>query len=1496
MHFMDTTSTNQDVLTLFHPFISEWFKNQVGNPTDIQQKSWPVIADNKHCLITAPTGSGKTLTAFLWAINQWATGQYETGQTSVLYISPLKALNNDIRTNLIHPLYQLNSLFHEKNQSFPQIRTFTRSGDTPQNERRAMLRHPPEILITTPESLNLMLSSKSGQAALQTIKTVILDEIHGIYPEKRGTYLISAVERLSLLSGEFQRIGLSATINPLTEVARFLGGYQLEQSNDTFKYIPRDVTILKSSEEKKLQIQIQYPGPPKDYSSEDATWEPLIEAFHPVIDKNRSTLLFTNSRRLCERIALKLNIEQDEPIAYAHHGSLSKEIRQEVEKNLKDGKLKAIVATNSLEMGIDIGHLDEVLLIQTPPSISSAVQRIGRAGHQVSEISKGTLFPTHRHDFLEAAVIALSVSKKDIEPQTTPKAPLDVLAQIIISMTGIESWLVDDLYHFIRACSPFHSLSREHFDLVLDMLNGRYESTRIRELKARIHWDRIDNRINASRGALFHLYTSGGMIPERGAYNLKHQQSRARIGDLDEEFVWEARIGQTFTLGTQHWRIENITHNDVLVSPGNPNKTDTPFWKAEPRNRNPHFSIRLSEFLEKANADLQQPEFMEYLQTDCKMELSAAEHLVEYLKDQKSRSGCDLPHRHHIVIEHVQTGPGGVPGNQLILHTFWGGSLNRPLAHAIQSAWQEKHGQLLEVFPTNDAVIIQLSASISADQLFSLVHPEKIESLLYKSLEGTGYFGARFRECAGRALLISRNRMGSRMPLWMLRLRSQKLLDGVQSFHDFPILLETWRSLLQDDFNLPLLKKRLAEIRTGDIQITEITQEGQTPFTSNLTWPQINQYMYENDESRSAQSSLVRRDLFEDLLATPDLRPAIPESIIQTFEEKRQRIYSGYSPWTSLELIEWLKERILLTKLEWNNLTRAIERDHPSEYNSIIQKCGLKIARIQFSDQSTLYAALERIPEIIAVFYPSQPDIKIVTIDSDQTVQYSELDIQDKDETLFRFVQEYLSYYGPVKVNELTSRLRLDQTVVRQILEDLLESEQIISGKLIENRDDIYFCDRENYEILLRVSRKQRIPVFEPHPIENLPLFLASYQSITSKQKADDQIIQSVEQLMGHWASPHLWETAIFSARIKSSPLSHLDTELQSNDVRWLGNDKKQITFTFEADRDLLFNDITPDEKDDDSTQEELFKDKLARYSFSSILQTSGISPNLLTEKLWDLVWQGLITNDSLETLRKGIQHQFRFPDTVSDFQRRHSVRGKRTLSRRGFSQWQSAIPNTGNWYLLEDIQFPENELDKLEIEKDRARLLLERYGILFRELLLREQPPFQWKDIFHALRLMELSGEILSGYFFENIPGPQFISHAAFRMLQQPLPEETIFWIHAQDPASCCGLGIPLIYHSLPQRRDNIWIVYHGKKVVLIAERNGKSLTIHASENSLHLKEYFQIFHHLLNRPFQPLSKIVIEKINEDQADRSPYLPAFKSQFDVSVDYQKIILYNKVT
>ncbi len=1495
-------------LSAFHPLVAQWFAG-LGVPTDVQARAWPRIAAGEHCLITAPTGSGKTLTAFLWAINRFVSDDLIGGHTRVLYVSPLKALNNDISRNLGRPLAELRQLFNQQGLAFPNIRVQTRSGDTDAGERRQMIRQPPEILITTPESLNLLLSSQSGLSLLLNLDTVIVDEVHAVIDNKRGAYLFSAVERLVALSGEFQRIALSATVKPLQEVAAYVAGFRLHAESGHGALAPqyrrRAISIVESSHRKQYQVSIRYPDAIANRPEDKKLWDALAEELLQRIQANRSTLVFVNSRALCEKLTHKINNAADRTIAYAHHGSLSREIRREVEQKLKDGKLAAIVATSSLEMGIDIGALDEVLLIQSAGSMASAIQRIGRAGHNVGEISKGVFYPAHAQDFLEAVVLAAAVRDRQIEPIHPIRVPLDVLAQVIVSMVGTASWDIDTLYAHLRASSVYHDLKREQFDLVLNMLAGRYAEQRIRELRPRVTIDRLDNSVQARKGALLALYMSGGVIPNRGYFQLRHADSSARIGELDEEFVWEAKIGQNFTLGTQFWRIEKITHSDVFVRPGKPGPTPPPFWKAESISRNFYFSERLGEFLETANDSLDDDDRAQQLQRQLREDFTispeAALALADFLRRQRRHTGCELPHRHHLLIETVSSLLGYGQAGQVVLHTGWGAAVNRPWAMAMEAAWRNRYGEQLEIYTSNESLVLQLPHEIALESLLSLVPPHRLEQLLRQRLEGSGFFGARFRECAGRALLIGKGKFKQRQPLWMSRLQSQKLLDNVLKYDDFPILLETWRDCLQDEFDLPHLRQLLDELDRGEIRWSVARCKTPSPMAKNIAWEQVNQYMYMDDAPKSDKVSSLRGDLLDDLVFNRQLRPQLDAKQCAAFQRRRQRLISGYAPDSSADLLAWVRERIAIPGAEWQLLLERIAAENPAAGGGdIAAPVAAKLVRI-CSGGIELVAALEQVAALCRCFYPGSNDVVVRRLASDEAIALHSLPVFDADEadteTLrATLLANWLQFYAPQSAESIAAGLGLPQEALAASLEGLVDDRILVAGPLLEHSTAHYFCDSENFEILIHLSKRAAQPGFVALPLRALPLFLATWQHLgdSGGRDGEEALFDTLQQQACYFGAAGLWETEILPARLPAYDPKHLDHIFQEADLHWIGAEKQRIGFCFHSDLDLIGRER--DDAGEEAELAQLFADTLGRYELQHLQQKTALPGSELVPLLWQWVWRSRVSNNTFAAVRKGLEAGFRYADTGQLTSQSRARGGRRSLKRGAFSQWKQASPFVGAWYR---IDYPRRQQDLIESEernKDRVRMLLERYGILFRELLLDEHPLLQWRSVFRSLRLMELSREILSGHFFKDIPGPQFISHRAFRTLQRQLPQDRVYWINARDPVSFCGSGIKALSQDLPRRVDGNHIVYKGMEPVLISERHGRQLTFKVAPGDAQLQEYLVCLRHLLFRAHKPLKHIQIETINGAPARSSEYTEALQTAFDVVRDYKSVSLYRKVT
>ncbi len=1493
----------------FHPIVLRWFESRIGDPTDIQTRAWQHISRGDHVLITAPTGSGKTLAAFLWALDRLIQRGGKIEETRILYVSPLKALNNDVKKNLLTPLAQIRRLFDQNHESFPGIRVATRSGDTPSHRRRQMIRRPPEILITTPESLHLMLSSHGGRSVLGRIETVILDEIHAVAGGKRGTLLMSAVDRLVLLCGEFQRIALSATVNPMDVVARFVGGFSIAGDPADPDFIPRHVSVLCSDRQRSTVLTVEAAEEGDDSADSDGIWKAVTRKIKRRIRQYRSILIFVNSRRLCEKLTFLINADGPVPIAYAHHGSLSKELRLEVERRLKQGELKAIVATSSLELGIDIGVLDHVMLVQSPPSAGAALQRIGRSGHGVHQASTATIVPTHGVDCVNAAVLARMVMERNIEPIRPVQCPVDVLAQVLVSMTGVSSWDRDLLFHSVRASYPFRTLDRRVYDLVLEMLAGRYESTRISFLKPKIAIDRLDNTVTARKGALLDLYTSGGVIPDRGYFGLRHKDSGVRIGELDEEFVWEAKRGQTFTLGTQNWRIHRITHNDVIVSAASPKTPAPPFWRAEGVDRDFHLSERIGAFLKMADDRLDDPGFTDMLSHEYFMEQRSVRFLTNFLRRQREKTACALPHRHHVVVEWLPWEKAGAGSFQVIWHTFWGGRVNRPFALALSAAWENRYGGVPSVFPTNDALYLLLSREVDTADMMSLVTPENAESLVRQRLEGSGVFGARFRECAARALLLPRRRFNHRMPLWLTRQNAQRLLDAVGRYDDFPILLEAWRSCLQDDFDMAALTRVLRELERGEITWSASHSRSPSPLALSGSWQWINHHMYADDRQTGVVKTELSRDLLEQVIANPQLRPAVDTRWVAEFEEKRHRNHPGYAPDTPLELLEWVKERLLISETEWEILLTRAVADSGGEKETLTEPIRKKlwhmVVTTQTGDSHSLVVASENAPAIARALYPGRKDIRWVQAKGEKEVSFlpeaPSFGKEDPFPTAMDLLDQWLRFYGPVTVDFIRQTLALDRSILSDLLSDLLETGVIVSGSLVRGSGEERICHLETFETLLRMARSRQMATIPPRPIEDLAPVLARFQGLTGTMDKSQGLADCLQPLLGLSLPAALWETEIFPARLAGYDPRWMDELMQTSGLMWVGRPGKRLIFCHEEDLDLFHDD--PENTDGEANggveaseaPARLFPDHRGRYPLVALLGDPPLPSIEVRKRLWDGVWAGAVTNDTMAALREHLAK-----GALADKGERTHIPAAASLKIRSRRYRRKGATNTvfssaGNWRLIASVKPPEGLMEKEELAKDRVRLLLDRYGILFRQRLAREEPVLQWPALFRSLRLMELSGEVVSGCFFTDIPGPQFASRKMLRLIKETLPETAVFWLCAQDPASVCGLGIKALKGGVPRRLAGSHLVYAGRRLALVSEAKGKRVTIHLPVDHERLADCLQVFDHLLIRRVDPLPSITVETINGIDAPESPYLPVLRERFDIVVETGNITMYCSV-
>ncbi|MEJ2110601.1 MAG: ATP-dependent helicase, partial [Acidobacteriota bacterium] len=873
-----------------------------------------------------------------------------------------------------------------------------------------------------------------------------------------------------------------------------------------------------------------------------------------------------------------------------------------------------------------------------------------------------------------------------------------------------------------------------------------------------------------------------------------------------------------------------------------------------------HFASKVGVFLEWANEYLSDPRFKPTLIRDYRMTRAAADELAAYLQRQRDISSTDLPHRHHILIEHFQDPDNQEDAQQVILHTFWGGKINRPFALALAMAWEEAYGHPLQIFVNNEAVLLILPSECPAGTLMSMLTPENVEAYLAQKLEQTGTFGAHFRENAGRALLLPKQSFKKRMPLWLNRLRSKKLLQSVQRFEDFPILLETWRTCLRDQFDLPNLKACLDEIQTQRVRFTAVKTDRPSPFADGLVWRQTNQYMYENDTPLASQKLSLKNDLLRDLLFSSQLRPRIPEALIRELENKRQGCHPGYAPDNDEDLLQHVKDRWLIPIDEWTQLTGIMP-----DASEIVGMTATKLAKVRWAPADHVFVtARENIPHLRLLF-----DDSLSTADlAGRPIPYPDVAGQHEDETplqLEPFLGQWLSYYGPISPERICEVFGLPSARCLLVAEALADNEQVVLDTLSEGATAPQICDVTNLEILLRWLRRSHRPCVQTFPIADLPLFLASYQGITRPGDAPEDLQTVLNQLFGLPLSPQLWEEVVFPCRLAPYFSSWLDRLIQEHDLLLAGHPDRKLSILVPEDLDLFTETNRPLEKDN-----YLPLDLKVRLTFADLAEKTSLPSSELTERIWQAFWSGRVTVDTFAALRMGIVLKFHAPTPRPPSKLRPG--GSQRFGRRTFNRWKKERPLAGTWNTITPPESIEDPVQAEELNKDRVRQLLGRYGVLFRELLQREQPCLQWRSVFRTLRLMEFSGEILAGPFFDGITGLQFMNHEAFALLSQGLERDRIFWINACDPASLCGTGIEGLRQDLPTRVPSNFVTYHGENIALIVQKNGRSLDFRIDPGHTRMPETLAVFKTLLERDFNPRKRIIVETINNEPAVKSPY------------------------
>jgi ATP-dependent Lhr-like helicase len=1380
----------------FHPAVREWFASSFAAPTKAQQLGWPAIASGKSTLIFAPTGSGKTLTAFLWALDRlmFTPRPPKEQRCRVLYISPLKALAVDVERNLRAPLAGISNLAATRGDAFTIPEIATRTGDTPQSERAKFARDPADILITTPESIYLMMTS-NVRDVLRGVEVVIIDEIHALVPNKRGAHMALSLERLALRClRPPQRIGLSATQRPLEEVAHFLGGAagRLETGATTgLKPAPHDeihdefgdhhrvrfrpVTIVNTEEKKKLVLRVEVPvedmakvaeateltsGPASAGPRAPSIWPAIHPRLLELIRAHTSTLIFVNSRRLAERMAAALNELAGETLVQAHHGSIARAQRVEIEDALKSGKLPALVATSSLELGIDMGAIDLVIQIEAPPSIASGMQRIGRASHQVGASSSGIIFPKFRGDLIACAAVAEAMHEGAIEPTRYPRNPLDVLAQQIVAMVAVDVWDVDELFAAIRTAAPFAELSRTSFDGVLDMLSGLYPSDEFAELRPRVTWDRVANTITARQGAKRIAITSGGTIPDRGLFGVflagTEKNQSARVGELDEEMVFEASAGETFILGASTWRIEEITHDKVIVTPapGQPGKM--PFWKADSAQRTVPFGEAIGKLVREIRG-AKRADAIRRLTTRHDLDQLAANNFMQYLADQEEATGA-VPDDQTIVIERVTDELGD--WRVCVLSPF-GGKIHAPWAMVVAAKVRQQLAIEVESMWSDDGFIIRFPETEHPPSSELIIpDPDEIEGLLLRQLGASSMFAARFREAAARALLLPRTRIQGRMPLWQQRKRAYDLLQVASRFGSFPIILEAYRETLRDVFDVPAFVDIAKRIRQRAIRVHTADTLKPSPFASSVLFRYVANFLYDGDAplaERRAQALSIDQSQLRELLGEPELRELLdPEALAQT-ELELQHLDDRHKA-RSVDAIHDLLLR--LGDLSLGELAaRSLIDVGPAMQDLTKQRRVLEVT-------------IARDPRFIAIEDASRyRDALGTPMPRGVADRYLAPVADPVGDLVLRFARTH----GPFTPQDVAHRYGLGIAVIQHALARFVERGRLIEGEFRPGGTQREWCESDVLRIVRRRSlaklRKEAEPVDPPV----LARLFTNWQAVTKKRRGLDALLEVIESLQGFPMASSIFESDILSARLVDYKPSDLDTLSAAGEIVWvgvepLGERDGRIALYLTDHLPLLHIPAPPV----DSAILDYLRTQGASF-FHQIQAAVGGFPAEVIDALWDLVWKGLVTNDTFHALRA--------------FTR--ASKGKssqsRTSSRGGFRSRRVAPPSTqGRWSLV-----PSATANDTQRANALAQQLLARYGVVTREAPALENIFGGFSAVYPVLKAMEDAGRIRRGYFVAGLGATQFASAGAIDLLRslrdEPEHPETVM-LAGTDPANPYG------------------------------------------------------------------------------------------------------------
>ncbi len=1428
-------------LELFLPPVQEWFRTTLGEPTLPQRLGWPAIAAGQNTLLLAPTGSGKTLAAFLACLDQlWRQDDLPRG-VRVLYISPLKALNNDIHRNLQVPLEGVAATARRMGYALPALEAAVRTGDTSTAERQRLVRRPPHILITTPESLHLLLTSRARDT-LRGVTHCIIDEIHALCTNKRGVFLALLLERLAALNPcDFVRIGLSATQRPLDEVARYLGG---SESAADGRLMPRPVTIVDAGLRKDLDLRVINPVEQFGPLPEKSVWPSIYRLLADQIREHRSTIVFANSRRVAERLTANLNEEGN--LTRAHHGSVSLEVRQEIETALKEGRLPAVVATASLELGIDMGAVDLVCQVESPGSVARALQRVGRAGHLVGQKSKGRLIPKTPGDLLEQAVLAREMAAGRVEEIRVPINCLDVLAQQLVAMAAMEDWSVPDLYAIVRRAYPYRDLSPQAFETTLEMISGRYRfadpSSRspktLEALQPRVSWDRVHNRLLALPGSQQAALVNGGTIPDTGQY-AAYTGNGVRIGELDEEFIYERRVGDVFLLGTNAWRLEKIEADRVLVTPAEGAPALVPFWRGESGGRTYDLGRAMGAFLRELAGRLEAPDRLDWLQRDYFLDRNAARNLCYHVTRQLLATGC-LPTDRTLLIEASRDQLGDW---QVILLSPLGHRLHLSLKLALEAVLRERLGYHPQCLHHDDGILLRLTDTDEPIlDLFAGLTPENVEGLILNELADSALFALRFRQNAARSLALPRGTPGKRAPLWLQRLRGRDLLQVARKHPDFPVVVETFRECLHDHLDVPRLKELLADIQAGRIEVRSRRAESPSPFAAALLFSFTAAFMYQYDrvEPEPTGASTLDRQLLEQLVAPANQRHLLDPRAVHQVERRLRGL--GQPPRSVAEMAEWLRRLGDLTPAELEGPMAAFLDELEADGRAVrleLPGCREPLRWVSREDEM-LYR------QAFGLGLPSPlggVGLGVRGAASENLTPHpnpspprgeglSEGDANQAGEAGALIFARFLATHALVGLTDVLARYPFEPDWARRQLAEWERTGRAVVVGGGSELEPLQWSAPSNLEQVQRGSlallRREVITCSPPQFAD----YLLRWQHVhpSTRRGSGDGLAEVLARLEGLPLAAELWEQTVLPARVPGYQPRWLDEWIAGGAGSWVcqgdgGNGLGLLAF---FSREALRQMAPPAQSElpplgpEASCVLDILRQRGASF-LTDLAADTGLSPGTVRMALGDLLRRSLVTNDHFDVIRRGPDAFSR--DTITSQSAIRNSPSAIRLRRRAPQRPE------GRWSLL-----PWGRPETEALAVFQASLLLNRYGIVARELALLDPWLLPWRVLYEVLSRMELAGDVRRGYFVEGLSGAQFALPEAAQLLQEThLPSTVatpVVLLHSMDPANLYGSGAPFDVALLDGgtrpllRRPGNWLVPRAGRPVLLVEQQGKKVT----------------------------------------------------------------------